>query len=167
MQQISLFHLFILETQLMLESCDQTDQNLFLTMLPPPPVFLINFSIMWIYIKMQKIRLFHRFVLELGLIKKSCSLTGSEHFGPYLRNKNLVKYKVCAGTQQIIQILIIEQIQWKVMTEIFNNSKNPVFATFLVHFPNFEGKKHFHRKFSSVKHNLIWVSRTLPKFWQN
>ena len=60
---------------------------------------------------MQKIRLFHRFVLELGLIKKSCSLTGSEHFGPYLRNKNLVKYKVCAGTQQIIQILIIEQIQ--------------------------------------------------------
>ena len=102
MQQISLFHLFILETQLTLESCDQTDQNLFLTMLPPPPIFLINFSIMWIYIKMQKIRLFHRFVLELGLIKKSCSLIGSEHFGPYLRNKNLVKYKVCAGTQQII-----------------------------------------------------------------
>ena len=39
MQQISLFHLFILETQLMLESCDQTDQNLFLTMLPPPNFF--------------------------------------------------------------------------------------------------------------------------------
>ena len=41
---------------------------------------------MWICINMQKIRLFHWFVLEIWLIKKSCNLIGWEHFGPYLRN---------------------------------------------------------------------------------
>ena len=38
-------------------------------------------------------------------------MTGGEHFGPYLRNKNFPKYGICAGSQQIIKIFIIEQIQ--------------------------------------------------------
>ena len=29
------------------------------------------------------------------------------------------------------------------MTKYFNKFKNPVFGPFLVHFPNFEGKKNF------------------------
>ena len=41
---------------------------------------------------MQKIRLFHSFVLEIWLIKKSYNLIGREHFGPYLRDKNFNPY---------------------------------------------------------------------------
>ena len=58
-----------------------------------------------------KMRLFYRFLLEIWLIKKSCNLIDWEHFGPYLRDKNLPKQGVCVGTQQIIYIFIIEQIQ--------------------------------------------------------
>ena len=54
------------------------------------------------------------------LIKKSYILIGWEHFDPYLRNQNFPKYGICAGTQQIIQSFIIEQIQQKLMTKCFN-----------------------------------------------
>ena len=52
----------------------------FLTM--PTKLFLINFWFMWICINMQKIRLFHWFILKIWLIKKSCNLTHWEHFEP-------------------------------------------------------------------------------------
>ena len=71
----------------------------------PPKHFLINF-----YVNLY--RLFDWSVKEIWLIKKSCSLIGWEHFGPYLRSKNFPKYLICAGTQQIIWLVfIIEQIQ--------------------------------------------------------
>ena len=54
--------------------------------------------LVWIYINIQKIRLFHWFVLEIWLIRKSCNLIGWEHFGWYLRNQNFPKYGICAGT---------------------------------------------------------------------
>ena len=37
-------------------------------------------------------------------------MIGWEHFGPYLSNKSFPKYEICAGTQQIIQVFIIEKI---------------------------------------------------------
>ena len=55
---------------------------------------------MWICITMKKIRLFNWFVLEIWLIKKPCNLIDWEHFSPYLRNKNFIKYGICAGTPQ-------------------------------------------------------------------
>ena len=42
------------------------------------------------------------FVQEKWLIKKSCILTGWEHFDPYLRNQNVPKHEIFAGTQKII-----------------------------------------------------------------
>ena len=45
--------------------------------------------------------------------------------------------------------------------------KNPVFGPFLVHFYKFWGKKFFSGKSSSVTHNFIWVSSTMPKFRKN
>ena len=99
-KKISSSHQFILEIQSILESCDQTGHTYFHQLM-----------IMWICINMQKIRLFHWFVLEIWLIKKSCNLTSWEYFGPYLRNKNFPKYGICAGSQQMILIFIIEQIQ--------------------------------------------------------
>ena len=44
------------------------------------------------------------------------------------------------------------------MTRFFKKFKKPFFDPFLVHFPNFEGKKIFSRKYGSVMHNFIWVS---------
>ena len=85
---------------------------------------------------MQKIRLFHWFVLEIWLIKKSCNLIGCQHFGPYLRNNKFPKQCICAGTQQIKPVFIIEQKFSKNQWPDFSvSSKNPVFGTFLVHFP--------------------------------
>ena len=51
------------------------------------------------------------FFLEIWLIKKSYNLIGCEHFCPYLRKNFFPKYGICAGTQQIIYIFNIEQIQ--------------------------------------------------------
>ena len=63
-------------------------------------MLLINFWFMWTCINMQKIKLFHWFVLENPeqiLIKESCNLIGREHFGPYPSNKNFPKY-LCRNT---------------------------------------------------------------------
>ena len=68
----------------------------------PTPKFFYQLLIYVNLCQHVKIRLFHWFVLEIWLIKKSCNLIGWEHFGPYLRNKNFSKYGICAGTQQII-----------------------------------------------------------------
>ena len=56
-----------------------------------------------------------------------CNLIGWEDFGLYLRNKIFPKYRICSGTQQMIKIFIIEQIQWKLMTKFFFKLKNSCF----------------------------------------
>ena len=53
------------------------------------------------------------------------------------------------------------------MTKFFNIFKKTVFDPFLVHFPNFGGKKIFPGKSGSVTHNFIWVSSIIPKFRKN
>ena len=68
----------------------------FLTM-PTQNSFRSTFNL-WICINMQKSSLFHWFILEIWLFKKSWNLIGWEHFGPYLRN-NFPKDRICAGTQ--------------------------------------------------------------------
>ena len=50
------------------------------------------------------------------------------------------------------------------MTKFFNKFKNHVFGPFFVHFLNLGGRKNFSAKSSSVTHNFIWVSSTMPKF---
>ena len=62
-------------------------------------------------------------------------------FGLHLNNKIFHRYEIYVGTQQIIQIFIIEQIQWKLITNFFKIKK----ALFLVHFLNFWGNKSFQK----------------------
>ena len=50
------------------------------------------------------------------------------------------------------------------MTKFFNKIKKPSFWPFFVNFPNFEVKKKNSGKSGPAKHNLTWVSSTLPKF---
>ena len=47
------------------------------------------------------------------------------------------------------------------MTKFFNKFKKPCF---FAHFSNFGGKKFFPGKCSSVMHNFIQVSNTIPRF---
>ena len=90
---------------------------------------------------MQKIRLFHGFVLEIWLIKKSCNLIGSEHFGPYLRNQNFPIWDLCRNTANINFRYRTNSV--KINDKVFQYiKKNPVLA----HFPNFWGKKKFSEK---------------------
>ena len=53
----------------------------------------------------------------------------------------------------------MEQIQGKLMTNIFFKFKNPIFGPF----PQFLAQKKFPKKSSSVTHNLTKVSSTMPK----
>ena len=161
MQKISSYHLFILEIQWILESCDQLGHTHFWPC--PPKIFLINFYFMRICINKQKIRLFHWFVLEIWFIKKFYNLIGWEHFGPYLRNQNLPKYGICAGTQPIIYnfSFTFSKNQWQIFQYIQK-------TLFLAHFWSiFWAKNFFSGKSDSVMHNFIWISNFMPKFRKN
>ena len=72
-------------------------------------------------------------------------------FWRYVCLKNFPKCGICEGTKQIIEIFIIDQIQWKLMSEFSNKFKKP----FLAHFePTFQfwGEKKISQK--------IWLSHT-------
>ena len=58
----------------------------------------------------------------------------------YLRNKNFPKYGICAETQQIIYVFIIEQIKYKLKTNFFNKFKKPSLWTIFDPFSQFWGK---------------------------
>ena len=49
------------------------------------------------------------------------------------------------------------------MTIFLINSKDSVFGTFLMYFPNFGGKKFFSGTTGSLTHNFKWISITMPK----
>ena len=110
MQKINSLHLFILEIQSILSYYHIVICYFVIWVILP-----VGHTHLWphpyqkfmgICINIQKIRLFHWFVLEIWLIKKSCNLTGQ-----YLRNKIFPNYEICAGTLQIVHISIIEKIQ--------------------------------------------------------
>ena len=140
MQKISIFHLFNFEIQSILESHDQTGHAHF--WLYPPKKLLINFYFMLICINIYKIRLFHWFVLEILLIKKSCNLIGWEYFGQYLRNKNFHKYVgICRNIANNITFHYITNSVKKFMTKVVNKLKKPCFWPIFSPFSQFLGKK--------------------------
>ena len=113
----------------------------------------------------KKIRLFHWLALEIWLIKKSCHLIGWEHFGPNVINKTFSQiWDLCTNLANDINfhyrlnsVKINDKISQKTL------KKKHIFGcAFLVHFPNFQGKKFFSEKSGSVTHNFIWVSSTMP-----
>ena len=80
---------------------------------------------MWICINVEK-----------WLNKKSCNLTGWEHFGPYLRNLDL-----CRKTENINFHYRTNSV--KINDKIFEYIQKTLF---LARFPNFGGKKFFSGK---------------------
>ena len=69
-------------------------------------------------------------------------------------------FPICAWTQQLIKIFIIERSQWKLNTKFFFKFKKPYFWSIS---PIFLGKKVFPKN-RAVMHNFIRVSGTMPKF---
>ena len=63
-----------------------------------------------------------------------------------IKKQDFHKYKIWAVTQKIIQILIIEQMQWKLLTTFFFKLKTPISGPFL----QFSEQKMFFQK--------IWLS---------
>ena len=86
---------------------------------------------MWICINMQKIRLFHWFVQEIRLIKKILQVDWLRTFWPIYQEQEFSQlWDLCRNTANNI-IFIIEQIQWKLMTNFFNILNKTVFGPFL------------------------------------
>ena len=113
-----------------------------------------KFDELLIYVNLYqhaKNQAFYWFILKIWLIKKSCNLIGWEHFGAYLRNKNFPKDGICAGTQKIIYVFIIEQIQKKLMTKSFYKFKKPCFWSIFGPFSQILGQIFFWK---------IWLSHT-------
>ena len=81
---------------------------------------------------------------EIVHLKTMQSVVGWEHFVLYLKNKIFPKYKICTGTQQIINIFILEQIQWKLMTNFLFKLKTTYFWSIS---PIFGTKEFFHKDF--------------------
>ena len=124
MQKISSYHLFILEIQWILESCEQLCHTHFWPC--PPKIFLINFYFMRICINKQKIRLFHWFVLEIWFIKKSCNLIGWEDFGRYLISNKLFRiWDLYRNTANIN--FHCKTNSGKIKPKFFNKFKRPCF----------------------------------------
>ena len=152
MQKISLFYLFILQIESILESHHMTDH--------------IHF---WLHQALNFQRPFnlHEFVPAckksvnswdtvnlrvqrpdlLNLLWRNSSFRNyaiwlAESILAYISGTRFFPNRFCAGTQQIINIFIIEQIQWKLMTKFFFKFKKPIFGPF----PQFLGQKKFFKK---------------------
>ena len=152
MPKISLFHLFNLQIESILESHHMTGLIHFWSNQPvnwdTNPFLRYRVSV-----GVQRPDL-------LNLLRRNSSFRNYAIWlaGLHLRNKIFPKHRFCAGTQQIINTFIIEQIQWKSMTEFFFKFKKPIFGPF----PQYLGQKKFFKKVG-VMHNFIRVSSILAK----
>ena len=167
MQKISLFHWFILQiVNFRVPSHDWLHP--FLTT-PTPKIFNVLLTCMNLYQHAK-----NQLILEinlgvqrpdlLNLLWRNSSFRNyaiwlAESILAYISGTRFFPNRFCAGTQQIINIFIIEQIQWKLMTKFFFKFKKHIFGPF----PQFLGQKKFFLKNQVVMHNFIRLSSTLAK----
>ena len=126
MQKISLFQVFILEINSVLESRKQMDHTHFSPF--PSKILLIKIFFFELVSTCKKLGYFTDLFRRFRSFRNA-AIWLSESFGPYLRNKIFTKHRLCTETQQIIQALeqITEQIQLKSKVDFFNKFKKPDF----------------------------------------
>ena len=113
-------------------------------------------------INIQKTRLLNWFALQIWLIKKIIQSDWLGTFWPISQEQNLSQiWDLCRNTVNINFHYITNSV--KINAKFFNKFKKPCFGPFLVRFPNL-GQIFFSQKSSSIMHNLISVSSTMPKF---
>ena len=94
---------------------------------------------------------------------KNHAIRLAESILAYISGTRFFQYRICAGTQQIINIFIIEQIQRKLMTKFFFKFKKTFFWPIS---PIFGAKKVFPKN-QAVMHNFMRVSSSMAKFQRN
>ena len=152
MPKISLFHLFILQIESILESHHMTGHIHFWPRQPlnfQRPFNLHEFvpackksvnSLDTVNVRAQGPDLLN--LLWRNSLFRNYAIWLAESILAYISVTRFFPNRICAGTQQIINIFIIERIQWKLMTKFFIKFKKPIFG----HLPNFWGKKSFSKK---------------------
>ena len=135
--KISKFHLFILES--ILESREQIGHTIFDHSQPKKFRLTFNFCNLYQHAKNQAFSLIcFGEMVDLKVLK-------SDWLRPFWTispNKTFPKYRICARTEEIRQIFIIEHILWKLLIEFFFKFKKPCF--WLIS-PILEGKQRFLR----------------------
>ena len=160
MQRISLFHLFILQIESILESHHMTSHVHFLTT-PTPKIFNIC------YIQLKSVNSWDTVNFEFqgpDLLNMLWSNSSFRKYAIWLAESILVyisgtRFFPNIGFVQEHSKFIIEQIQWKLMTKFFFKVKKPIFGPF----HHFWGQKKFFKKNQVVMHKFIRVSSTLAK----
>ena len=97
---------------------------------------------MWVCINIQKFRLFHWFVLEIWLIKKSFNLIGWEHFGLYFRNKIFPNMRFIQECSKWYKFSLQNKFSKNSWPNFSINSKS-LFCPILGPFSNFRDKNIF------------------------
>ena len=153
MPKISLFHLFILQIESILESHHMTGHIHFWP--HQPQNFQCPFNLhefvpackksvnSWdtVNLRVQRPDLLN--LLWRNSSFRNYAIWLAESILAYISGTRFFpKYRIYAGTQQIINIFIIEQIQWKLMTKFFFKFKKPIFGPF----PHILGLKKFFNK---------------------
>ena len=152
MPKISLFHLFILQIESILESHHMTGHIHFWPHQPQNfqcPFKLLEFvpackksvnSWDTVNLRVQRPDLLN--LLQRNSSFRNYEIWLTEGILAYISGTWFFPNRFCAGTQQIINIFIIEQIQWKLMTKFFFKFKKPIFDPF----PQFLNKTSFSKK---------------------
>ena len=152
MPKISLFHLLILQIESILESRHMTGHIHFWPRQPlncQRPFNLHEFvpackksvnSWDTVNLRVQRPDLLN--LLQRNSSFRNYEIWLAEGILAYISGTRFFPNRFCAGTQQIINIFIIEQIQWKLMTKFFFKFKKPIFGPF----PQFLGQKKFFKK---------------------
>ena len=127
-QEISLFQMFILQIQSILEYRDQIGLTYILTNPNKKNFELLVFVNLYQHAKNEVVSsICSGEIVDLKILRFAESILAyiSEPFP---------RYRIYVRTQQIIQISIIEQIQWKLMTNFFFLNLKTLFLAYFHHF---------------------------------
>ena len=159
-RKISSFHLFILEIQSILESCDQTGHAHF--WLCSPKHFSSTFILCECISTSKKSDCFIDLLWRYDWLKNPTMWLAKNILVQISGTKVFQIWDLWRNTTNDINFYYRTNL---VKPDDKNNLKKPCFCHFWSIFPILGAKTHS-RKSGSVMHNLIWISSTMPKFRQ-
>ena len=160
MQQILGSH----QVQLILESCDQTSHTH--SWPCPSKHFWSTFNLGEFVPTCKKSGYFIDLFWRYGWLKNPATWL-VQNILAHISGTKIFQYGICGNTANNINFHYKTnslQINHKIFQK--NAKKKQVFGSFLIHIPNFWGKKIFLENLA-IMQNFIRVSRIIPKFWKN
>ena len=158
-KKINLLHLFILERQSISDSHDHTSHS-FLT-LPNQKCFWSTYNLCEFAPICNKSGCFIDLFWRYDWLKNP-AIWLDENILVHISGKNFPQIWDLHGKTVNNINFYYRTKQVKLNDQLFQQiQKKPYFSPFLVHFPNFGGKKKFSWKPDSAMHNSIWVSSAI------